>query len=564
MKKIKSMIAMIMAIVMIMGMSTMAFAAEPDEADIIIHKASDASITYLQVIEPSDETVTGWAFVNDTIKSVYVAALGCSDVTDESQEPDKLITADQVAIAKLIKYEKDSAFTQEELGEMSPSLKYLLSNVDKATASEIDKALAGLDSNSFTAGFEKKCITNGCSCAHVENGAVCDLCKDGNCACEFDWILTVNEAGIYAVRGAESGYTYKVMAAYIGFGAVTEDQDTEDPSDDVTYAYPALVDKAIIAKKAPTSVEKETTDEDLAVGINDIVTYVVELYVPFIDPVIYPIDRTFTVKDVITGAEYYLEGTDAVATVKMDDVLLDTVAIEEDDSTTDEDFIVNLDSLVQDLDNPNAGNKITITYTAKVTGLTVVNNVTAHENSNSYGGDSVTVYTGKILFTKFNEDETVKLSNAGFTVTKGTETLLFTKVKDGLYTYDPINGTAEIFTAENDYTDDQGVARLAGTVTIQGLDLGTYTFTETSAPEGYSINEVPVNVELTDADEGFTDGVAGSIFADDNEANKMLDTKLLALPSTGGIGTTIFTVAGCVIMIAAAALFFANRRKENR
>ena len=43
---------------------------------------------------------------------------------------------------------------------------------------------------------------------------------------------------------------------------------------------------------------------------------------------------------------------------------------------------------------------------------------------------------------------------------------------------------------------------------------------------------------------------------------KIVNTKLASLPSTGGIGTTIFTIGGCVIMIAAAALFFVNRRKS--
>lgn len=40
------------------------------------------------------------------------------------------------------------------------------------------------------------------------------------------------------------------------------------------------------------------------------------------------------------------------------------------------------------------------------------------------------------------------------------------------------------------------------------------------------------------------------------------NTKLSTLPGTGGIGTTIFTIGGCAIMIAAAALFFAGRRRE--
>ena len=40
------------------------------------------------------------------------------------------------------------------------------------------------------------------------------------------------------------------------------------------------------------------------------------------------------------------------------------------------------------------------------------------------------------------------------------------------------------------------------------------------------------------------------------------NTKLSTLPGTGGIGTTIFTIGGCAIMVAAAALFFAGRRRE--
>ncbi len=40
------------------------------------------------------------------------------------------------------------------------------------------------------------------------------------------------------------------------------------------------------------------------------------------------------------------------------------------------------------------------------------------------------------------------------------------------------------------------------------------------------------------------------------------NTKMSALPSTGGIGTTIFTIGGCLIMIVAAGLFFASRKKS--
>ena len=51
-------------------------------------------------------------------------------------------------------------------------------------------------------------------------------------------------------------------------------------------------------------------------------------------------------------------------------------------------------------------------------------------------------------------------------------------------------------------------------------------------------------------------------FTVDGTGNKIPNTKLASLPSTGGIGTTIFTIGGCAIMIAAAALYFVNRRKS--
>lgn len=42
------------------------------------------------------------------------------------------------------------------------------------------------------------------------------------------------------------------------------------------------------------------------------------------------------------------------------------------------------------------------------------------------------------------------------------------------------------------------------------------------------------------------------------------NTKLSTLPGTGGIGTTIFTVGGCAIMVVAAGLFIASRKKAEQ
>lgn len=130
-----------------------------------------------------------------------------------------------------------------------------------------------------------------------------------------------------------------------------------------------------------------------------------------------------------------------------------------------------------------------------------------------------------------------------------------------------------------------------GNLTFTGLDAGEYFLQETAAPEGYSLNDAIIPVVITAAynEDGTLDGytiiVAGEAISTytaaywTNEVTKQTEitnvssaaityeirnTRLSGLPSTGGIGTTIFTVAGCLLMTAAAALFFANRRKTGK
>ena len=113
------------------------------------------------------------------------------------------------------------------------------------------------------------------------------------------------------------------------------------------------------------------------------------------------------------------------------------------------------------------------------------------------------------------------------------------------------NGEYKLADAETDDAS-QTVVATNGTVKVEGLDEGAYHFTETKAPSGYSINAKGADATITAAKQSVSVEVT------------LTDTKLSALPSTGGIGTTIFTIGGCAIMIVAAGLFFATRRKTQK
>ena len=348
----------------------------------------------------------------------------------------------------------------------------------------------------------------------------------------------VDAAGVYLVKATEVGYTYNIMSAYIGFGEVT----ITGEEGTVKYDYPSLVDAELGAKKTPTKVEKEAVDTDNVVATGDILTYKVKTNVPFIAPT--DTNKTFWAYDELTGAEYTEKET-ATITLGGENV---TIAYPINWNTDKAKFSVDLSNMINDA-NSNAGKEVVITYKVKVTANNdiITNKATAgHKGTTDFGSTEIKVYQGNITLTKTGENN-VKLPNAGFEVrkdSKDSKALTFKKLADGVYKYDPNSTVTEVFTKAD------------GTVKVQGLDVGTYYFKEKTAPEGYSVNQD--QAEATLAVEG--DKAAAVLTAN----TSMTDTKLSALPSTGGIGTTIFTIAGCLIMIAAAGLFFASRKKTNK
>ena len=119
-------------------------------------------------------------------------------------------------------------------------------------------------------------------------------------------------------------------------------------------------------------------------------------------------------------------------------------------------------------------------------------------------------------------------------------------------------------------------------IRIKGLDEGTYTLSETRAPEGYNkANDQKIVITATTANGQSWNGTDNTLTSfswtiDGTEAGnqsgnainatataEMQNKKGTSLPGTGGIGTTIFTVGGVLLITAAVVILIVKKKKEN-
>ena len=350
--------------------------------------------------------------------------------------------------------------------------------------------------------------------------------------------------GVYAIKAAEDGYAYSPMAAYIAFGANTTTN--------------------LNAKKAPTEVDKyakdEITDKEDADKVTEIgrtVTYKVESTVPYIEAS--AINPYYVFTDTLTGATYNVitdENSENYGKLPVNVSIASGEPTTYYATVTGNTFVLDLSTLLKD--NENANFKIQLSYDVTVIDVQVGNTIkvgdSLNEPNDKYGKDNENLFTATIQLVKYasdddneNLDDNEKLADAEFIVSKTENKVTYYAVAvDGKLT----GWTKEEKDATHLKTDKEGK------ISLQGLNVGTYSFIEKVAPEGYSVNSEAKTVEVKE------DGTATAVIT--VAPVSMIDTKLSALPSTGGIGTTIFTIGGCLIMIIAAALFFASRRKENK
>ena len=326
------------------------------------------------------------------------------------------------------------------------------------------------------------------------------------------------------------------MIVSVGYKNATKTEDG--------YEYDASVtDKSTVTAKYTTlPTTKSAEDEDKVVEIGSTQGYTITSYIP-------SETTSFTLTDVLTGATYQ-ENTVVVNIegITDEDGTLKNLADKTVSYNDDRNMVITLTDYLKG----NEGKKVTVTYDVAVTGIEVNNTITPNVPGHDFKGDGESLYTGAITLTKTG-DQNALLSGAVFNVyktdsdkNKTGKPLKFTyDPATKMYKYDPVNGKIDVTTGDD------------GTLTVIGLNLDTsYYFEEVQAPEGYSINTSGAVATITEANTTKYEQL-------DPADTSMTDTKLAALPATGGMGTTLFTIAGCVIMISAAGLFFATRKKAN-
>ena len=289
----------------------------------------------------------------------------------------------------------------------------------------------------------------------------------------------------------------------------------------------------------------EKTADDVSVEVGQTVNFTIEGKVPDttgFDTYVYEISDTMTSgltfgKDV----QVYVDGT------LLSDHLTLTNTPSEDAATG---FTLSID--VMEL-QAFASKQIKVTYSA-VVNEAAVSVIQGNDAELKYSNDptdstkfttipdEVKLYTAKIVIDKYESgSESKKLAGAQFVLMNSSSEF---------YAYDAdteeVSWVAEQKDATVATTDDNGAASFIG------LEDGTYTLKEIEAPAGYNLLTDTIDITVAGSD---TDETKLTVEAD------VANSTGSQLPSTGGMGTTVFYTLGILMMVVSAVLLIAKKRE---
>ena len=381
--------------------------------------------------------------------------------------------------------------------------------------------------------------------------------------------------GTTATAAAESdGSALNFKELAYGYYVVTTTQGEQVISVDSTMPNVNIVDKN---SSTPKDLRKTADVDDVSIG--DTVTYTVRF----------------------KTSNYYGAGADAkeivsytivdtlpefLTSVNVTSIIVDN---DGDDATTDDQANVTAQFADKKInikwyDNNqflyNNGATVTITYTAKVTDKAVIDGA---GNANKVTVTWTTKDGNQPDPGKFEDEDTIftyaialkKVNNKGKAL-PGAEFQFPFYVKsavdaDGAYIY--AGTTAGEGLTNQITTPDSGV------IIVKGVKTGRYEIKEVTAPAGYNKLTDPVTVDAVKTSSTTTHTI---VYLDENgnvvdKAAKVTEVKVdidtiaatpvvvvnkagTELPSTGGMGTTVFYVLGAILVVGAGVLLVTKKR----
>lgn len=319
-------------------------------------------------------------------------------------------------------------------------------------------------------------------------------------------------------------------------------------------------------KNSDTTIEKkivingdEKVDSNSA-GIGDTVNFSITITVKDGDP------KNYVLHDKLSGLTFDSDSLEVkVGTTKLNagtDYTLET------NPTDGDSFDVNFtDGKLKPNDVVVVTYSATVAANATIAGAGNKNTAKLVYNGKDSTEEETTTYVWKLNVHKYTLDSTnkeVALSGAKFVLYRmdGTDKKYYAKLTGG-----KIDSWV---TNQSDATTLETSGE--GDILIEGLNVGTYYLEETEAPAGYNKLTEPIEVEIT-ATTSATNGSETVKYKNSSETSytpatdatvKVLNSAGTQLPSTGGIGTTLFYVIGGVLMAVAAVLLVTKKRMNNK
>ena len=337
---------------------------------------------------------------------------------------------------------------------------------------------------------------------------------------EFYYTFTWFKNAIYWVTGepkiSEPGIDKKVQTGTDEEGnPIWGDVDTAAAGTDVNFKLESTVPENL--KDYITYTADEPTIETYAAGTAS-GTYNLTFHDDMVPALVNPDNYEVKIGDkVLTNDQYTLTSAELGDDCDFH-ITLDLIKLYNDDVISEENFGVT---------------PITVTYTATLaegtTAGNYINTAWVSYLDKTSEKDTVTVKTFDI--TVFKYDQATATGEGDSWTAKGLPGAIFT-----LYSDENCTVIVDTATSDND-----------GYATFSGLDAGTYYLKETAAPEGYVKSDKALEVTIT---VDTADNTVSVSFANS------------PIPHTGGMGTTLFSIVGGVLIAMAGTIFVISRRKR--